>query len=106
MAVKPIDLEKLEEKVQNIYEAVIVLSKRAQQVNEEMKIEFNQQLEIIKSKLSNIYAEEPDSMETYVNPDQVNIAREFEKRSKPTEVAIDELLNDKIEYRYKDTDAE
>ncbi len=106
MAVKPIDLKRLEEKVENIYEAVIVLSKRAQQINEEIKIEFNQQIELIKSKLSNIYAEDPDSMETYINPDQVNIAKEFEKRPKPTQIAIDELLSDKIEYRYKEIDSE
>ncbi|RCK75942.1 MAG: hypothetical protein IGBAC_1217 [Ignavibacteriae bacterium] len=106
MAVKPIDLKRLEEKVENIYEAVIVLSKRAQQINEEIKIEFNQQIEMIKSKLSSIYADDPDTMETYINPDQVNIAKEFEKRPKPTQIAIDELLNDKIEYRYKDTDSE
>lgn len=106
MAVKPINLKKLEEKVENIYEAVIVLAKRAQQINEEMKIEFNQQLEIIKSKISSIYADDPDSMETYINPDQLNIAKEFEKRPKPTEISIEELLNDKIEYRYKDVDSE
>lgn len=106
MAVKPIDLKKLEEKVENIYEAVIVLSKRSQQINEELKIEFNQQIELIKSKLSSIYADDPDSIETYINPDQLNIAKEFEKRPKPTQLAINELLSDKIEYRYKDIDSE
>lgn len=106
MSVKPIDLKKLEQKVENIYEAIIILSKRAQQVNEELKIEFNQQLEMIKSKLSNVYTEEFESMEPVINPEQLQIAKEFEKRRKPTQVAIDELLEDKLEFRYKDVDSE
>lgn len=106
MSVKPIDLKKLEQKVENIYEAIIILSKRAQQVNEELKIEFNQQLEMIKSKLSNVYTEEFESMETVINPEQLQIAKAFEKRPKPTQVAIDELLEDKLEFRYKDVDSE
>ena len=35
MAVKPLALRKLEEKSKNIYEAVVVMSKRARQINQE-----------------------------------------------------------------------
>ena len=35
MAVKPISLRKVEEKANNIYEAVVVMAKRARQINQE-----------------------------------------------------------------------
>ena len=35
MAVKPVSLRKMEEKAKNIYEAVVVMSKRARQINQE-----------------------------------------------------------------------
>lgn len=102
MPIKPINLKDLEEKVENIYESIVVLSKRAQQVNEELKIEFNQRLETVLTKLSSIEPDESEPMEVQPNPDQLLIARDFEKRSKPTGIAIDELLNDKLQVRYKD----
>ncbi|MDI6779492.1 MAG: DNA-directed RNA polymerase subunit omega [Bacteroidota bacterium] len=102
MPIKPINLKDLEEKVENIYESIVVLSKRAQQVNEELKIEFNQRLETVLTKLSSIEPDEAEPMEVQANPDQLVIARDFEKRSKPTGIAIDELLNEKLQVRYKD----
>ncbi|MBU1298962.1 MAG: DNA-directed RNA polymerase subunit omega [Bacteroidetes bacterium] len=102
MPIKPINLKDLEEKVENIYESIVVLSKRAQQVNEELKIEFNQRLETVLTKLSSIEPDESEPMEVQPNPDQLLIARDFEKRAKPTGIAIDELLNDKLQVRYKD----
>ena len=35
MAVKPVSLRNMEEKTKNIYEAVVVMSKRARQINQE-----------------------------------------------------------------------
>lgn len=102
MPVKPLNLKDLEEKVENLYEAIVVLSKRSQQINEEVKIEFNQRLELITSKIMSEEPEEPESLEPITNPDQINISREFEKRSKPTEQAIQNLLNNELEFRYKE----
>jgi hypothetical protein len=102
MAVKPINLKDLESKVDNLYEAIVVLSKRAQQINEEIKIEFNQRLELITSKIMSEEPEEPESLEPTTNPDQINISREFEKRPKATEQAVKNLLKDELEFRYKE----
>lgn len=102
MPVKPLNLKDLEEKVENLYEAIVVLSKRSQQINEEVKIEFNQRLELITSKIMSEEPEEPESLEPVTNPDQINISREFEKRAKPTEQAIQNLLNHELEFRYKE----
>jgi hypothetical protein len=102
MPVKPINLRDLETKVENLYEAIVVLSKRSQQINEEIKIEFNQRLELITSKIMSEEPEEPESLEPVTNPDQINVSREFEKRSIPTEQAVRNLLNDELEFRYKE----
>lgn len=99
MAVRPIDLKKLESKAANIYEAIVIMSKRARQINEELKIEFNKRIEMIQSKLFDTTEE---GVEPETNPDQINIAREFEKLPKTTETALQDLMGDRLEHRYKE----
>ncbi|MEE9186429.1 MAG: DNA-directed RNA polymerase subunit omega [Bacteroidota bacterium] len=96
MTVRPIELALFEGKAENIYEAIVVISKRARQINEELKIEFNQRLEQISVN------PEATEEETDTNPDQVNISIEFEKRAKPTAVALNELVKGKIRPLYKE----
>ncbi len=95
MPIKPVDLVVLESKAENIYEAIVLMSKRARQINEENKLEFNQRIELIQTKTES--DEEVDA-----NPDQLKISLEFEKRPKPTEVSLEETMADKLEFRYKE----
>jgi len=97
MPIKPIDLEKFIESTHNIHEAVVVASKRARQVNEDMRIEFNQRVEMVSVKTESEAAEE-----TEINPDQLKVSVEFEKRPKPTDLALDELMNSNLKWRYKE----
>jgi len=99
MSIKPLDIEGMSNKAENIYEAIVVLLKRARQINEEMKIEFNQRIEMLQSK---IFEPEEETEQPQTNPDQILVAQEFEKRPKPTETAIQELQNGQLSYRYKD----
>ncbi len=99
MAIKPLEIHTLESKAANVYEAIVVLSKRARQLNEETKIEFNQRIETIAALPTTTNGDEE---EVDANPDQLKISLEFEKRPKATEDAIDELMGDKLEFRYKD----
>ena len=99
MPIKPVDIERLSGKAENIYEAIVLLLKRARQINEEMKIEFNQRIEMLQSK---IFEPEEETEQPQTNPDQILVAQEFEKRPKPTETAINELMEGKITYRYKE----
>ncbi len=99
MSVRPLDIKKLESTADNIYEAIVVMSKRARQINEETKIEFNQRVEMIPPKL---IEEETEPDQPVVNPDQILIAREFEGRPKPTEISVDEVMSDKLSYRYRE----
>lgn len=99
MAVKPTNIDLLAGKADNIYEAIVVLSKRARQINEELKIEFNQRVEILQAKQVD---PEDESEQPQTNPDQILIAKEFEHRSKPTESALQDVLENKLTFRYKE----
>ena len=101
MAVKPIAMHEFLEKAGNIYEAIIVAAKRARQIHDDMKIELNQQLETLKA-LSATPEPEDDMEVTTANPDQLKISLEFEKRPKATEVALGEIKERKVDFRYKE----
>jgi DNA-directed RNA polymerase subunit K/omega len=103
MALKPLEITELEKKAANVYEAIVVLSKRSRQINEETKIEFNQRLETITALPTST---NPDDEEVDANPDQLKISLEFEKRAKPTETAVQELLSDSLAFRYKEKEEE
>ena len=101
MSVKPIAMHEFIQQTGNVYEAIIVASKRARQIHDDMKIELTQQLETLKAL--NATPEPEDDMEVAtVNPDQLKISLEFEKSPKPTEVAINEVREKKIPYHYTD----
>ena len=99
MPIKPLDIEDITNKAENIYEAIVVLLKRARQINEEMKIEFNQRIEMLQSR---IFEPEEESEQPQTNPDQILVAKEFEERPKPPEIAIKELMENKLGFRYKE----
>lgn len=94
MSIKPIELKEVEKQTESIYEAIVVAAKRARQINDEMKIEYNKRV----SEIPGI--NQLDDQEEIENPDQVRISQEMDKQGKPTERALYELLNGEIEYRF------
>ena len=98
MPIKPANIEELSQKAKNIHEAIVALSKRARQVNDEMKIEFNQRVEMFAPKT------EVEGEENEVNPDQLKVSLEFEKRPKPTDLALEDLMAGKLKWRYKENE--
>lgn len=95
MAIKPQDLNKIKAAASNLYEAVIVASKKARKINDENKLEFN-------ALLSTITSGHEEEFEDKVNPDQLKLSLEFEKREKPHIQAVNELVKNDIEYRFKE----
>jgi len=87
MAVKPLALRKLEEKSKNIYEAVVVMSKRARQINQERYEEkvINETDDI--NELD-VLDELPQ-----INPD------EYEEKEKVTTEALDQFLAGDVQWR-------
>ncbi len=102
MAVKPINLDELEEASSSLYEAIVIMGKRARQLNEELKIQYNQRIE----QLAAQPVGDGEEGEEGVNPDQVRISVEFEKLPKPSELSIEEFLRGELEYRYKEENNE
>jgi len=98
---KPMPIQEFTEKVGNIYEAIVVMSKRARQIHDDIKLELAQRLETIKALTTTTDIEE-ELETTATNPDQLKISLEFEKRPKPTEIALQEMGEKKIQYRYKE----
>ena len=98
MGIKPIDLDTFINKAKNIHEAIVAASQRARQVNNDLRIEFNQRVELFSAKA------ESETEENDINPDQLKVSLEFEKRPKPTDTALEELLGGKLDWRYKETE--
>ncbi len=97
MPIQPINMKKLEEHASNVYEAVIVAAKRARQINDENRLEFN-------TLLSTMIPTIEDEFEERGNPDQERISLEFEKREKSHLRALQELIDGKLKFRYRDKD--
>jgi DNA-directed RNA polymerase subunit K/omega len=91
------DLRRFDEETQNIYQSVVVISKRANQISLEMKEELS-------GKLSEFATSTDNLEEVFENREQIEIARHYEQLPKPSLVAISEFLNDKIYSRIPERD--
>jgi DNA-directed RNA polymerase omega subunit len=96
MGITPIDLRTIDDKADNIYEAIIVSAKRARQINDENKIEFNALISTIPETVGDEESEDID------NPAQLKISQELEKRDKPHVQALNEMLKGDVEFSYKE----
>ncbi len=99
MPVKPVEIEEFSMAATDVYEAIVIASKRARQIHQDIKIELNQQIETL-NQLTNT-PETEEETDVAANPDQLKISLEFEKRPKPTDTATQEVIARKVKYRYK-----
>jgi len=76
----------------NVYETVMIIAKRSNQIAAAVKQELSAKLE----EFSN-YADTLE--ETFENREQIEISKHYEKLPKPTLVAVDEFLHNEIYYR-------
>ncbi len=86
------DIEKFSQGTGNIYETVVVLSKRANQIALDMKEELNEKIEEFATPSDNLE-------EVFENREQIEIARFYEQLPKPTLIAVQEFLDGKIYFR-------
>ena len=83
----------------NIYETVVILYKRANQIALAEKKELNKKLEDFKN--------DRDSMdEVFENREQIEISKYYERQPKPVLVAVAEFQNDELTYRMAKHDQE
>ena len=84
------DIVELEKTTSNIYESVVVISKRSDQISAELKEELTRKLEEFASTTDNLE-------EIFENREQIEISRFYEKLPKPNAIAIKELIDEKID---------
>lgn len=76
----------------NLYESLVIIAKRANQISSEMKEELN-------SKLSEFNTSSDNLEEIFENREQIEISKYYERLPKPTLIAIQEFQEDKIYFR-------
>lgn len=76
----------------NVYEALVILSKRSNQVNQELKEELTSKLEEFATTHDNLE-------EIFENREQIEISKFYERLPKPTSIAVQEMLDKKVYYR-------
>lgn len=99
MPATPVNMDDFLSKVSNVYEAVIVAAKRARQIHSDVKIALNKHIETLQ-QLQPTQIDTEDDTEPVPNPDQSRISLQFESLPKPTEIAVNELLDGKLKWRY------
>jgi len=90
------NLNDLDVGTDNIYQTVMVASKRANQISVEMKLELNRKLEEFASYTDNLE-------EVFENPEQIEISKFFERLPKPSLISLQELTDDQIYFRINET---
>lgn len=84
--------EAIETPTGNIYEAITIMAKRANQINTEIKKELLEKLDE--------FATYNDSLEEiFENKEQIEVSKFYEKLPKPQALAVQEWLEDKIYFR-------
>jgi DNA-directed RNA polymerase subunit K/omega len=86
------DLELLTQETGNIYETVMILAKRANQISSELKEELNQKLQEFASYTDNLE-------EIFENREQIEISKFYERMPKPSLIAFEELKENEIYHR-------
>jgi DNA-directed RNA polymerase subunit K/omega len=87
----------MEEKTGNIYQSLVAISKRANQISSEVKEELTQKLQEFASTTDNLE-------EIFENREQIEISKHYERMPKPSLVAIDEFVNGKVYHRKPTTE--
>lgn len=83
----------------NVYEVLNILSKRADQIGSELKLELNSKLEEFASSTDNLE-------EVFENREQIEISKFYEKLPKPVMIAQEEWKNKEIYHRNPQNETE
>ncbi|MCB0490689.1 MAG: DNA-directed RNA polymerase subunit omega [Cyclobacteriaceae bacterium] len=98
MAIQPSittrDLDKIITPTGNIYESVVIISKRARQIAVNIKEELNAKLAEFATTVDNLE-------EVFENREQIEISKFYERMPKPTTTATEEFLENRLTYRMR-----
>jgi DNA-directed RNA polymerase subunit K/omega len=86
------DTVDLERSTGNIYESIVAISRRSNQISTQMKEELTQKLQEFASSTDNLE-------EIFENREQIEISKFYEKLPKPVSIAMDQFMNDEVYIR-------
>jgi len=90
------DKNGIEAPTENIYEAITIISKRAEQISVDLKNELVEKLEE--------FATYTDSLdEVFENKEQIEVSKFYEKLPKSTSIAVQEWIDGEIYHRNPET---
>ena len=89
------DVEKISSPTGNLYESVVIISKRARQIAVNLKEELNNKLAEFATTVDNLE-------EVFENREQIEISKFYERMPKPTTTATEEFLEGKLNYRMRE----
>ncbi len=87
------DLNNLAKDTKNLYESVVIISKRSRQISAKVKEELSSKLAEFATTVDNLE-------EIFENREQIEISRFYERMPKSTIVAAEEFLGAELTYRY------
>ena len=91
------DKDAIEASTDNIYEAISIIAKRATQINTDLKKELIEKLDE--------FATYNDSLEeVFENKEQIEVSKFYEKLPKPTAIAVEEWLENRVYHRTPDSE--
>lgn len=103
--VSTVPLEDLEKHAANVYEAIVVVAKRARQINDDQKRYIEQEIGY-DSSLENSSSDDLDSEEENREERQAAPVK-YIRMPKPTSISLDEMLTGKLNFQYAEkTDEE
>ena len=86
------DLRQLDTTTDNLYESIVVISKRANQIASNLKEELH-------GKLAEFASSNDNLEEVFENREQIEISKHYERMPKATLISIDEFINGKVYHR-------
>jgi DNA-directed RNA polymerase subunit K/omega len=86
------DRNEIEQKTNNIYESIVIVSKRAKQIDAELKIELINKLEEFSTNNDTLE-------EVFENREQIEVSKFYERLPKATQIAVQEWTDNEIYFR-------
>ena len=91
------NLLEIKERTGNLYESIVIIGKRAQQINVAIKEELHTKLDE--------FASHTDSLEEiHENKEQIEISKAYERMPNPAIISTYEFLEDKVYFRSEEED--
>ncbi len=87
------DLRDIEKETGNVYQSIVAISKRANQISVDIKEELSRKLEEFASYTDNLE-------EVFENREQIEISKFYERLPKPNAIATEEFIEGKVYMRH------